>query len=437
MKRVSFLFLIALLPLYAWSYKTTVDGVTYSYADYQNAAYVGSESDFYKICQITGIEGNVPERFIIPDSIDGFIVASIIDYGEGKFGDIATVKHIELPLFCREVWGNVFSNCPNLESVVLESHLEYVSLTAFDGCDKLRSITCYAIAPPQKLWYWRYDVNEMCSVWDDNIRIQFSNEICSKATLYVRPNCKSSYKESVFGKLSKIEEMDVAEYRDGDERKGGVDGVQYTYTILSVTDKTCLFGRKVPNSAIRMPSEWDAMEKRNDPDWLAVDISTSGTVNIPKEIDGFTITELGYGCLYYDKEAYVSTPKISGLIIPQTVQKIWGYLCSGSYLKSVISGIEQPFGTANVLDESTLAKVTLYVPDGKSSLYNSASGWKEFKNIKEMSELPTNIKDVTMENDGSTPISIYAPDGIRLNSPAGGLMIIQMNNGDVRKVVVQ
>ena len=86
MKRLAFHLLFSMLPVYVWCNQTTIDGITYTYQEYSSQNYgIGrnpgpnetSISDYFKICLLTDIKGNVPERLIIPDSIDGYIVTGI------------------------------------------------------------------------------------------------------------------------------------------------------------------------------------------------------------------------------------------------------------------------------------------------------------------------------------------------------------------------
>lgn len=313
MKRFFLLLLMFLLPVYAWCYEeATVDGIKFIFEEYkQGYPYEGS-NDVVKMCSLTGIEGSVPDSLIIPDSLDGFIVVCI---GWHFLENSQNLKYVELPLYCRELGNYAFKNCSNLESVVMESHMDYVHPNAFEGCDNLRNVKCFALAPPT---YWREIVDPS---------IHFSDDVRNAATLYVRPNCKDAYKESVvWSELSNIEEMDVPQFRVGDERTGYVNGVRYTYTVMSVTDKTCLFGRMVANS--RLVNE--NLRYQEGPNWRAVDYDMKGTIRIPSEIDGFTVTELGYGCLHYAKP--------DSVIVPGTVKKIWGNMCSKEILKSLIIG---------------------------------------------------------------------------------------------------
>lgn len=306
MKHLSVLFLLSLLSVQALCYEATVDGVTYIYEEY-HVNQVDGTNDVVKMCSITDIKGSVPDSLIIPQSLDEFIVVSI---GWNFLKDCHSLIHVELPLFCREV-NTAFINCLNLESVVMDSHIDYVNPYAFEGCNKVRSLTCYALLPPT---YWH----------SSDPSIHFSDDVRNNATLYVRPGCKQAYSESlVWGNFLNIEEMDVPQYRVGDENKSYIDGIPYIYTILSVEEKTCMFGRKVPSSKLVNENRYD-----DGPHWLATKYGKTEIVNIPSEIDGFTVTELGYKCLY--------GIDLDSIVIPETVKKICGYMSNHQIYELVI-----------------------------------------------------------------------------------------------------
>jgi len=332
-----------LLPVCAWCYETTVNGANFLFEEYKNDYPNQGSNNVVKMCSVTGIDGIVPDSLIIPDSLDGFLVVHI---GYHFLENNKDIKHVKLPLYCREIANYAFMNCSNLESVVMESHIEYVHPNVFEGCDNLRSIKCYALDPPT---YWR----EM------NPSIHFSEEVRNNATLYVRPGCKNAYKRSVvWSELSNFEEMDVPAFRVGDERVGYVNGVRYVYTILSVEDMTCLFGRMVTNTTLIVGI--DSQRYHDGPEWRAVDFGLTGTIRIPSEIDGFTVTELGYGCLHY------ANP--DSVIVPGTVKKIWGNMCSREISKSLIIG-------ASVEDIGPYIPIAGYIEvDPSNTVYDSRNG---------------------------------------------------------------
>ena len=74
----------------------------------------------------------------------------------------------------------------------------------------------------------------------------------------------------------------------------------------------------------------------------------------------------------------------ASLTIPKSVTYIGAYAfweCSG--LTSIESEITSPFAITNVFESSITNSVTLYIPIGTKSAYQSTSGWKSFKKMME------------------------------------------------------
>ena len=83
----------------------------------------------------------------------------------------------------------------------------------------------------------------------------------------------------------------------GDEIKvSTIEGVKMTFTVLNETEKTCRVG---------------------DGTNPCIDPSTTGTVTIPEEVMGYTVTQI-YSRAFKDCS-------IKEVVIPQTVSTIWGY----------------------------------------------------------------------------------------------------------------
>ena len=73
------------------------------------------------------------------------------------------------------------------------------------------------------------------------------------------------------------------------------------------------------------------------------------------------------------------------LYIPSSVKTIGGNICKSCYaIKDVYCDMEQPYAiTDNCFPETVYQNATLYVPAGKTSLYKSCTGWKNFERIQE------------------------------------------------------
>ena len=314
MKRIVLIILMVLLPMCVWCFETiTIDGVTYKYE-------AGGGKDNYLRtlhpeecgCTIWDVYGDLPETLVMPDSIDGYKVTRIeADWEQQETNE---VKRVVLPFYCRYVGARAFQKFSNLESVVMETHLEYIVMTAFENCTKLNSITTYALTPPSSTVISDYDRRERTRVKP------FPDSVYAQATLHVRPGRGEAYKASVeWADFANVDEMDMPDGRDGDIRTGYVDGVPYLYTILSAADKTCMFGKELENTIYLYPFVEPYLVWRDYANWQAVRSFTDvDTLAIPAVIDGYTVTELGYKCLVGPNVSY------KHVIIPETITTIRG-----------------------------------------------------------------------------------------------------------------
>lgn len=76
-----------------------------------------------------------PDEIIVPEG-----VTEIMSTGLAGMAS----KRIRLPQSLRVIGAEAFSNCYNLEEVVIPDSVEFIGRKAFTGCNKLKSISCKA-----------------------------------------------------------------------------------------------------------------------------------------------------------------------------------------------------------------------------------------------------------------------------------------------------
>ena len=87
---------------------------------------------------------------------------------------------------------------------------------------------------------------------------------------------------------------------DGDVKKTTVDGIEWTYIVVSEDNKTCQVGNSETESdGTPIP---------------AIDVNATGTITIPGTLDGYTVVSIGKGAFY--------NTAISSAVIPETVAEI-------------------------------------------------------------------------------------------------------------------
>lgn len=104
-----------------------------------------------------------------------------------------------------------------------------------------------------------------------------------------------------------------------------------------------------------------------------------------------------FGVNNIDSYAFYKCYSLNSVVIPSSVSSIGSYaLSSCTQLKQVTSYITEPFEISSVFP-SNYSTITLIVPYGKKSIYESTTGWNRGLKIIEMSESDSNSEYV----DGS------------------------------------
>ena len=98
------------------------------------------------------------------------------------------------------------------------------------------------------------------------------------------------------------------------------------------------------------------------------------TYSVPEEVE-----EIGFGAFY--------SSVITKLTLPSTLKTIEGYaFASCGQLKEVTAKMSKPAACEDAFVGTALSQVSLRVPAGTKTLYQSATGWKEFKSFTEMAK---------------------------------------------------
>ena len=87
---------------------------------------------------ITGYEGTLPTKVIIPSEIDGLPVIGI---GDSAFAGYLNLNSITIPESVTDIGAFAFMNCSRLDSVVISDGVASIGECAFRECSSLSSIT--------------------------------------------------------------------------------------------------------------------------------------------------------------------------------------------------------------------------------------------------------------------------------------------------------
>lgn len=120
--------------------------------------------------------------------------------------------------------------------------------------------------------------------------------------------------------------------------------------------------------------------------------------------------------------------------IGKGVKYIDNYAFYLAKINEVFSMVENPEAIGEIsFSDDTFYNATLYVPEGTIDKYKSTEGWKKFVFIEE--GFPSCISDI--ENEGSKVLKRYTLDGRTTMDSRKGMNVIQMTNGETKKVIVK
>lgn len=156
----------------------------------------------------------------------------------------------------------------------------------------------------------------------------------------------NGYQAAIIG-IKRSIDLNPEGYNDGDLIVAKTaEGVEMTFEIISVEDKTC--------------------EVRGNDDYKpAIDPRTSGTVTIPEEVNGYKVTSIGWAAFY-------GCGELQKVIMPQTVTKIGPdafFDCRKLESAEIPSGVKSIDYQAFMYCESLTSFV---IPDGVTEIpYNT------------------------------------------------------------------
>ena len=86
-----------------------------------------------------------------------------------------------------------------------------------------------------------------------------------------------------------------------------------------------------------------------------------------------------------------------------------------------------------------IGKETLHVPADALDAYRNAEQWKDFENIVALTDDDPNPTGIIVPSTTQQPmiVDLYDLSGRRTSQPQRGVIIVKMNNGTTKKVVVK
>ena len=195
-------------------------------------------------------------------------------------------------------------------------------------------------------------------------------------------------------------------------------------TWIAIPDKVTTVGRAAFMSCSELASATIGKGLTTIGDEMFASCSALKSITVPdheKTIGNKAFSKAGVETVYIGKGV-------------TSIEKLAFAACKN--LKTVYAAPAKPatLGT-NVFYQLDLSKISLVVPTGSKSAYQSADVWKEFGKISEMDNIETaNIQQATEQ---VTLKGIYDINGRQLPAMQKGLNVVKMSNGETRKVVVK
>ena len=192
-------------------------------------------------------------------------------------------KNTRIPNSVTSIGERAFSGCSTLTSINIPGSVTSIGAYAFSGCTFLITVTS-AISEPFTI--------------SDNT---FSSTTYENATLIVPPDTKELYQAKAgWNNFTNIEEK---EREDGDVFMAQTsEGVNMTFKVISAQNKTC--------------------QVEGDSSSPAINKATSGSITIPENAKGFSVTSIG-------SYAFYNCSALTSVNAPTSVTSIGSYAFSG------------------------------------------------------------------------------------------------------------
>ena len=201
-------------------------------------------------------------------------------------------------------------------------------------------------------------------------------------------------------------------------RKTTVDGIEWTYTIVSVADKTCIVGGE--EKVVHTYDDYSWTETETTP---AIDVNTTGAITIPLVLDGYSVIGIApsafsncgissvvvpEGVVKIGNGAFSSCKNLTSVRLPESLVRIESYAFAETKLSSItlpkgvkfldgevnISKPDEPYG--DVFDYCELLEEVNV--DEANTVYASVDGMLLTKDLKTLLFCPQlNIAEAVPE----------------------------------------
>ena len=327
--------------------------------------------------------------FVWPDSL------SVIP--SGTFMYCKNLTSIQIPDFITFIGNGAFEECNNLIDVRIGKSVTEIGKQAFQGCERLETIDIPSSVKTIGFWAFRSCGFKEILIPSNVVSLgegcfsscfSLSSIKLSEGLDSIGSNCfdmcdllsidiPASVKSIGSNPFTECHDLKSISVNVNNKKYCSVEGVLYTVekdTLLAFPN--ALGENYTCHSATKAIAPYAFY-------WTKVSDVT-----------------LNNGLLSIGEEAFNFCSNLRTITLPSSI-KIFGKSSFYVNLKTIVSNIESPSDISiEVFSLDHYDKSTLFVPQGTMGRYKSATGWKEFKDIKEMGLYET--KGFQFEIDYST-----------------------------------
>ncbi len=304
---------------------------------------------------------------------------SVTEIGFYTFASCSSLTSVTIGTGLTSIDNYAFSNCTSLTSIEIPNGMTSLKLCAFDGCSGLTSIEI---------------PNSVTSIGEYAFRgcygltsVTIGNSVTSIGE-YAFSACYVERDKYVNNSSLNAESFNYWGCNILDSRENGFcvkDGVlvKYTGSDSSIT---------IPNNVIEIGNAFSFVYTYLTAVSIPNSVTKIGQLAFAS-CSGLTSIEIPNSVTTIDQDAFYNCSGLTSITIPASVTSIgnWAFRCSNLTSVTVESTLPVSIYAPTFSNRSN---ATLYVPVGCKTAYESAEGWKDFKDIIEIRE------DITIGSAG-------------------------------------
>lgn len=367
----------------------------------------------------------------------------------GAFKDQVRLKTLEIPSNCIKLPSNIFRGCTALVNVSIENGLREISSSAFESCEALQSLTL-----PETVELIGANAFSRCYILN-SINLPKKVDVIEMGAFYMCRQLKTL-------DLSNVVEIQNQAFYGCD----AINGLTFSDNLTTISndafgDCLSLASVSIPGNVITMGdgvffgcSKLTSVEYKAGSKLLRMGDKVLAECPVREFVLGRDIEYtgksdnniFGVNTTLYETEILSSVTricdnmfdgceKLTDVTLPESVNKV-GANAFGDCpaLVSVTSLNENaPSASAGSFSSAVYKNATLTVPENAVNAYKSATGWKNFSNIKSMPGVPKFTVTATYSGSGSVMLNGLNTSTIEVRQGSSLTIVAEPESGMIVK----